>query len=180
MIIGGIVFGVFGDKMGRLATLFGSIFIYSVANVANSFVDNFWPYAIWRFVAGFGLSGELGGCISLVAETLSKERRGFGTTLVATVGVFGAVVGGLLAEVVSWRNNLRIGGVSGFILLIMRISVSESGMFHRAKTATQDQDHQHVTRGDFFALFNNRERFIRYMYCLMIGMPTWLGIGVIA
>ncbi|TNV78767.1 hypothetical protein FGO68_gene16149 [Halteria grandinella] len=182
MIIGGIVFGVFGDKMGRLATLFGSILIYSIANVANSFVDTFWPYAIWRLIAGFGLSGELGGCISLVAETLSKERRGFGTTLVAAVGVFGAVVGALLAEVVTWRTNLRIGGGLGFILLIMRISVSESGMFHRAKDTTDNhnQEGEHVTRGNFFALFTDKERFIRYMYCLMIGLPTWLGIGIIA
>ena len=135
MIIGGVVFGIFGDKMGRLNTLFGSILVYSIANIANSFVDTFVPYAIWRFVAGFGLAGELGGCISLVSETLSRERRGYGTTLVATIGVFGAVVGGILAEVVSWRNNLRIGGVLGLILLIMRISVKESKMFNKAKEA---------------------------------------------
>lgn len=133
MLIGGIVFGIFGDRMGRLTTLFGSILLYSIANLANSFVDTFVPYAIWRFVAGFGLAGELGGCISLVSETLSKERRGYGTTLVATIGVFGAVVGGLLAEVVSWRTNLRIGGGLGLCLLIMRVSVRESGMYNRAK-----------------------------------------------
>jgi len=133
MIIGGVVFGVFGDRMGRLATLFGSILLYSVANLANSFVDTFVPYAIWRFIAGFGLAGELGGCLTLVSETLSKERRGYGTTMVATIGVFGAVVGGLLAEVVSWRNNLRIGGVLGLVLLVMRVSVRESKMFNRTK-----------------------------------------------
>lgn len=136
MVIGGIVFGSFGDKMGRLATLFGSILTYSIANLANSFVDNFWPYAFWRLIAGFGLAGELGGCISLVSETLSAERRGYGTTLVAAVGVFGAVFGGLLAEVVSWRNNLRIGGILGLLLLIMRVSVRESGMYNKAKDLT--------------------------------------------
>jgi MFS family permease len=105
MIIGGVVFGVFGDRMGRLTTLFGSILIYSIANIANSFVYSFWSYAIWRFIAGFGLSGELGGCISLVSETLSKERRGYGTALVTTIGVFGAVIGGIMAEAVTWRTN---------------------------------------------------------------------------
>jgi MFS transporter, putative metabolite:H+ symporter len=94
MILGGVVFGIFGDKMGRLTTLFGSILIYSVANIANSFVNGFWGYAVWRFIAGFGLSGELGGCITLVSETLSKERRGYGTALVTTIGILGAVAGG--------------------------------------------------------------------------------------
>jgi MFS family permease len=105
MLIGGVVFGIFGDRMGRLSTLFGSILIYSVANIANSFVESFWAYAIWRFIAGFGLSGELGGCISLVSETLSKERRGYGTAMVTTIGIFGAVIGGIMAELVSWRAN---------------------------------------------------------------------------
>jgi MFS family permease len=180
MIIGGIVFGVFGDKMGRLATLFGSILLYSIANLANSFVDTFAPYAFWRFVAGFGLAGELGGCISLVSETLSRERRGYGTTMVATIGVFGAVVGGLLAEVVSWRNNLRIGGVLGLILLIMRVSVKESKMFNRAKEADKDVSGlESVSRGNFLALFNDKERFIKYAYCILIGLPTWFLIGIL-
>lgn len=133
MILGGVVFGVFGDRMGRLTTLFGSILIYSIANIANSFVDNFWPYAIWRFIAGFGLSGELGGCISLVSETLSKERRGYGTALVTTIGILGAVIGGFMADVVGWRANYRIGGALGLCLLVMRIGVSESGMYKTAQ-----------------------------------------------
>lgn len=178
MLIGGIVFGIFGDRMGRLATLFGSILTYSVANIANSFVDNFGPYAFWRFVAGFGLAGELGGCISLVSETLSTKRRGYGTTLVASIGVFGAVIGGILAEVVSWRNNLRIGGIMGLCLLVLRISVRESGMFNKAKEL--DGAHGSVTRGNFFALFTNRSRLSRYLHCILIGMPTWFMIGIMA
>jgi MFS transporter, putative metabolite:H+ symporter len=133
MLVGGIVFGIIGDKFGRKKTLFGSIILYSVANIANSFIDTFAFYAIWRFIAGVGLAGELGGCISLVAETLSPERRGFGTALVATIGVFGAVVGGLLAEIVTWRTNCRIGGGMGLCLLIMRSGVKESRMFETAK-----------------------------------------------
>ncbi len=136
MLIGGILFGVFGDKMGRLATLFGSILLYSIANLANSFAESFTSYAIWRFIAGVGLAGELGGCISLVSETLSKERRGYGTAIVATVGVFGAVVGGILAEIVTWRTNYRIGGGLGLALLVMRIGVKESGMYTKTKDST--------------------------------------------
>ena len=123
MILGGVIFGVFGDRLGRLTTLFGSILIYSIASIANSFVSDFWSYVLWRFVAGFGLSGELGGCIALVSESLSKERRGYGTALVTSIGIFGAVTGGILAEIVSWRANYQIGGGMGLALLIMRIGV---------------------------------------------------------
>ena len=123
MILGGVVFGVFGDRLERLTTLFGSILIYSIASIANSFVSDFWSYFLWRFVAGFGLSGELGGCIALVSESLSKERRGYGTALVTSIGIFGAVTGGILAEIVSWRANYQIGGGMGLALLIMRIGV---------------------------------------------------------
>ena len=177
MLIGGIVFGVFGDTMGRKATLFGSILLYSIANLANSFVDSFIPYAIWRFIAGVGLAGELGGCISLVAETLSKERRGYGTALVATIGVFGAVVGGILAEVVTWRTNFRIGGGMGIFLLILRSGVKESSMFQNAKLS--HDSNVSVSRGNFFALFTDINKLIRYSYCIMMGLPTWFMIGIL-
>lgn len=177
MILGGVVFGVFGDRMGRLTTLFGSILIYSVANIANSFVNSFAAYAVWRFIAGFGLSGELGGCISLVSETLSKERRGYGTALVTTIGIFGAVIGGIMAELVSWRTNYQIGGALGLALLLMRIGVQESGMYHAAKIA---DTHEHsIGRGNFFALFTDKTRFFKYLRCVMIGLPTWYMIGIL-
>lgn len=177
MIIGGVVFGIFGDRLGRLTTLFGSILIYSVANIANSFVTSFWSYALWRFIAGFGLSGELGGCISLVSETLSKERRGYGTAMVTTIGIFGAVIGGIMAELVSWRANYQIGGGLGLALLLMRIGVQESGMYHKAKVA---DDHEgSIGRGNFFALFTEKQRFIKYLKSILIGLPTWFMIGIL-
>jgi len=177
MIIGGIVFGVFGDRLGRLTTLFGSILIYSIANIANSFVDGFAAYAFWRFIAGFGLAGELGGCISLVSETLSKERRGYGTALVTAIGIFGPVFGGIMAEMVSWRANFQIGGAMGLILLLMRIGVHESKMYNTAKEADSNSDS--IERGNFFALFTERTRFFRYLRCIFIGLPTWFMIGIL-
>lgn len=177
MMFGGVVFGIFGDRMGRLTTLFGSIFIYSIANIGNSFVDNFWPYAIWRFIAGFGLAGELGGSIALVSETLSKERRGYGTALVTTIGLFGAVFGGVMAELVSWRTNYQIGGGLGLVLLLMRIGVQESGMYQAAIIA--DSQENSISRGNFFALFTDRKRFIKYLKCVMIGLPSWYIIGIL-
>jgi len=177
MIIGGIVFGVFGDRLGRLTTLFGSILIYSVANIANSFIDTFAAYAFWRFVAGFGLAGELGGCISLISETLSKERRGYGTALITAIGILGPVFGGIMAYVVSWRANFQIGGAMGLILLLMRIGVHESKMYHAAKEA--DSNNDSIQRGNFFALFTDRTRFIKYVRCTFIGLPTWFMIGIL-
>ena len=192
MLIGGILFGILGDRMGRLTTLFGSILLYSVANIANGFVHSFEAYATWRFIAGLGLAGELGGCIALVSETLSKERRGYGTALVATVGVFGAVVAGYMAEHVGdigrvvgglfgttiegWRMSYFIGGSLGLMLLALRVGVRESGMFQQARDNLSESS---VTRGNFFALFSSRDRFLRYLRCILIGLPTWYMIGIL-
>src|SRR5882757_4890215 len=123
MLVGGIFFGILGDRLGRVAILFGSILLYSIANIANGFVHTVEAYAVWRFIAGFGLAGELGGGITLVSEVLSKEARGYGTMVVATIGVFGAVVGGLVAGMVHWRTAYFIGGGLGLALLVLRMSV---------------------------------------------------------
>jgi MFS family permease len=125
MLIGGLFFGILADRMGRLATLFGSILLYSLANIANGFATNIEIYSVCRFFAGIGLAGELGGCIALVSEVLSKERRGYGTALIAAIGVSGAVVAGAVAELVTWQTNYFIGGALGLCLLFTRLSVAE-------------------------------------------------------
>ena len=176
MLLGGILFGVLGDRLGRLATLFGSILLYSVANLANAYVHTLETYAALRFIAGIGLAGELGGCIALVSETLSRERRGYGTALVAAVGVMGAVTAGTMAEVVHWRTNYIIGGVLGLSLLVLRIGVRESALFHKARDNGESGT---VSRGNFFALFNQRDRLLRYLCCVGIGLPTWYTLGIL-
>lgn len=176
MLLGGILFGVLGDRLGRLTTLFGSILLYSVANLANAYVGSFEGYAALRFISGIGLAGELGGCIALVAETLSRERRGYGTALVAAVGVLGAVAAAAMAEVVHWRTNYIIGGVLGLSLLVLRIGVRESALFEKGRT---DNDPSAVARGHFFALFTRRDRVLRYLCCVGIGLPTWYTIGIL-
>jgi MFS family permease len=172
MLIGGILWGVLGDKKGRLSVLFGSIFLYSLANIANGFVQSLEAYAAWRFIAGIGLAGELGAGITLVAEILPKEKRGIGTMIVASIGLMGAVVAGILARYFDWRICYFIGGGLGMALLFLRIGVSESGMFKQAKQ-------KGIAKGNFFALFNNRKRFVRYMRCILIGLPTWFVVGVL-
>ncbi|HEU6447472.1 MAG TPA: MFS transporter [Verrucomicrobiae bacterium] len=174
MLVGGVVFGILGDRLGRVALLFSSILLYSIANIANGFVHSLEAYAVWRFVAGFGLAGELGGGITLVSEILSTELRGYGTMIVATVGVFGAVVGGLVADIVNWRYAYFVGGGLGLILLVLRLSVAESGMFKQLqkKPAT-------VSRGNFFVLFNHWKRFVKYLCCILIGLPTWFVVGIL-
>lgn len=172
LLIGGIVWGIMGDKKGRLSVLFGSILLYSLANIANGFVENVPQYKLVRFIAGLGLAGELGAGITLVSELVSKERRGVATSLVAGIGLTGAVVAFIIKENFNWRVCYFIGGGLGLALLLLRISVFESGMFHEIKKAD-------VRRGNFLMLFTRGERFKRYFLNIMIGLPTWFVIGVL-
>ncbi|MES2378936.1 MAG: MFS transporter [Bacteroidota bacterium] len=172
LLAGGIFWGIVGDKKGRLSVLFGSIFLYSVANIANGFVHSIETYAIWRFIAGFGLAGELGAGITLVAEIMPKEKRGYATTIIAAVGVSGAVVAFVIARYFEWRTSFFIGGGLGLSLLLLRIGVSESGVFGNAKNI-------HATRGDFLSLFTSKTQFIKYLRCIVIGVPLWFVVGIL-
>ncbi len=169
MLLGGIIWGILGDKKGRLSVLFGSIITYSLANVANGFVTNMEMYVLLRFVAGFGLAGELGAGITLVSEVMSKENRGYGTMLVASIGVMGAVVAALVGET-DWRLAYWIGGGLGLSLLVLRIGILESSMFSKAEATL-------VARGNFFSLFSNPKRAYKYLFCILIGLPVWFIIG---
>ena len=172
LLIGGILWGVLGDKRGRLSVLFGSILIYSLANIANGFVTTVDQYALLRVVAGIGLAGELGAGITLVAEVLPKEIRGYGTSLVASVGLLGAVLAYFIAEQFAWRNAYFIGGGLGLLLLFMRVSVFESGIFAHVKK-------QGVSRGNFLRLFASRKQFLKYLRCILIGLPVWFVAGIL-
>ena len=172
LLTGGIFWGILGDKKGRLYVLFGSIFLYSIGNIANGFVHSIESYAVWRYVAGFGLAGELGAGITLVAEMMPKEKRGYATTMVAAVGVSGAVVAFFVAELFDWRTSFFIGGGLGLSLLFLRIGVVESGMFGKVKE-------KHNRRGNFFSLFTSRKRFLKYLRCIVIGVPLWFVVGIL-
>ncbi len=172
LLIGGIIWGIVGDKKGRLSVLFGSIILYSIANILNGFVQTTNQYALIRFVAGLGLAGELGAGITLVSEMTSKEKRGLSTSLVAGIGLLGAVFAYFLSQHFHWRTCYFIGGGLGFCLLILRISVFESGMYEKVKTMA-------VQRGNILMFFNNRTRFRKYMLAILIGMPTWYVIGIL-
>lgn len=172
LLVGGLIWGIMGDKRGRLSVLFGSILLYSLANIANGFVTTVPQYAVLRFIAGIGLAGELGAGITLVAESLPPKLRGYGTTLVATVGLMGAVLANYIAKIFDWQVAYFIGGGLGLILLVARVSVFESGIFLKIKE-------QHVERGNFFQLFNQKERFIKFLGCILIGLPIWYVIGIL-
>jgi MFS family permease len=174
MLLGGILWGILGDRKGRLKIMFGSIFIYSLANLANGMVTSIEAYAALRFLAGVGLAGELGAGITLVSEVLHKSIRGYGTMIVATVGVSGAILANFVAKGFDWRTAFYIGGVLGLLLLILRISVSESGMFKGMEGQGTD-----LRRGNFLSLFTSRERFGRFMNSILIGVPTWFVVGVL-
>jgi MFS transporter, putative metabolite:H+ symporter len=172
LLIGGIIWGIMGDKRGRLSVLFGSIVLYSLANIANGLVTNTTQYALVRFIAGVGLAGELGAGITLVSELLSKEKRGIGTSLVAGIGLTGAVFAYFISKAFDWRICYYIGGGMGLLLLLLRISVFESGMYHQVKNMK-------VARGNFLMFFNQGERFKKYLLSILVGLPTWYVIGVL-
>ncbi len=172
LMLGGIIAGVIADRKGRLSVLFGSILFYSLANIANGFVETVEQYKIIRFLAGLGLAGELGVGITLVSELISKEKRGIATSLVAGIGLTGAVLAFFMKENFHWRTCYFIGGGMGMLLLILRVSVFESGMFREVKK-------MNVQLGNFFMLFTKSERFKRYLLGILIGLPTWFVIGVL-
>ena len=172
LLIGGILWGIIGDKQGRLKVLFGSILLYSVANILTAYVQTVDQYAYCRFVGGIGLAGELGAGITLVSEMLPKNKRGIGTSMVAGIGLFGAVFAYFTFKYTQdWRLCYKIGGGLGFFLLILRVRVAESFMFESAKLAN-------INKGNFFMFFNSYKRFSKYIKAILIGLPTWFVIGV--
>ncbi|MEO8795606.1 MAG: MFS transporter [Daejeonella sp.] len=172
LLIGGILWGIIGDKKGRLSVLFGSIIMYSLANIANGFVHDINLYAALRFIAGVGLAGELGAGITLISESMSKEKRGYGTMIVATIGLMGAVVAYYVGDKFDWRIAFFVGGGMGMLLLILRIGVFESGMFSKIK------DHK-VSKGNFMMLLNNKKRFFKYLNSILIAVPVWFVVGIL-
>ena len=173
LVVGGILWGILGDKNGRLSVLFGSILIYSLANIANGMVTNVTQYTIMRFIAGIGLAGELGASITLVSEMLPKEKRGIAASIIASVGVFGAVTAFFVYKIFGdWRLCFYIGGGMGLLLLLLRVSIFESGLYDEVKK-------QNVERGNLMMIINNKERLLRYMKGVFIGLPVWYVIGIL-
>ena len=172
LLLGGIIWGVMGDKRGRLSVLFGSIILYSLANIANGFVQTAEQYSWARFIAGIGLAGELGAGITLVSELIPKEKRGVATSFVAGIGLTGAVAAYFIAQQFDWRVCYFIGGGLGLSLLLLRVTVFESGMFEKIRNAE-------VIKGNFFMFFTNWTRFKKYLLSILIGLPTWYAIGIL-
>lgn len=172
MLLGGIAWGVMGDKVGRRSVLFGSILLYSLANLANAWVSTVDQYAWIRLVAGFGLAGELGAGITLVSELMTPERRGHGTTVVATVGAAGAILAGAVASNFTWQTAYVVGGVLGLSLLLLRFGALESGMFRQTLRSE-------VSRGAFWKLFTPRSRAFLFLNSILIGVPIWFCVGIL-
>jgi len=172
MMIGGVISGIVGDKKGRVKILFASILLYSMANIANGFVNDIYTYGVIRFLAGVGLAGELGAGITLVSESMTVEKRGYGTILVATLGAAGAVCAGLAADLLPWRMAFIIAGIAGFGLLLLRLKSLETTLFQ--KTLKNENKN-----GNFFMFFTNRRRFAKYFGCILIGVPIWYSVGIL-
>lgn len=170
MLLGGLLWGILGDKRGRLSVLFGSILLYSIANLLNAFVTDINQYAILRFLAGIGLAGELGAAVTLVAESLTPETRGYGTTIIAALGLLGAVAASLIGGLLHWKLAYFIGGVMGFLLLAARFKMADSGLFQKAHHASH--------RGDLRLLLTG-DRFFRYVCCILVGVPIYFTTGIL-
>lgn len=189
MLIGGILWGVLGDKKGRIKVLFGSILLYSAANLINAFVTDVTTYAIVRLIAGIGLAGELGAGITLVSETMSKEKRGYGTMIIVTFGALGAVVASFVGaegavignfieglsgiQLDNWQVTYIVGGCLGLLLLLLRVGTIESAYFEN-----MDQN-QNIQKGNLKILFYNKKNFIKYLHCIVIGIPIWYVVGLL-
>jgi MFS family permease len=189
MLIGGVIWGVLGDKRGRLQVLFGSILLYSLANIANAFVSDISTYAVIRIIAGIGLAGELGAGITLVSEMMSKEKRGYGTMIIVTFGALGAVFASLVGskgdyfsqiifnltnvQLASWQVAYIIGGLMGFTLLFLRIGTIEPHYFKAIKSKNE------IKKGSFKLIFSSKTNRIKYVHCILIGIPIWFIIGLI-
>ncbi|MDP4265076.1 MAG: MFS transporter [Bacteroidota bacterium] len=174
LTIGGILWGILGDKKGRKSVLFGSILLYSLATIANGFTKNIDQYLWLRFIAGLGLAGELGASITLTSEMLPKEKRGIAASIIATSGVMGTITAYLVYYLSNedWRLCYFIGGGMGIALLFLRVRVLESSMYDTVKNTN-------LKMGKFFMLFNKRERFLRYLRAITIGLPVWYVIGIL-
>jgi putative MFS transporter len=172
LLTGGIFWGILGDKKGRLTVLFGSILLYSIANIANGLVTTINGYAIFRLIAGFGLAGELGAGITLVTELMPTSKRGYATTIIAGVGIFGAVIAHFVAQYFNWRTAFFTGGGLGLCLLFLRIRVAESHLYNQVSNNGQK-------RGQFLSLLTNRMRFSKYVKCILMGLPLWFGVGIL-
>jgi MFS family permease len=179
LLVGGIIFGMLGDKKGRLSVLFGSILLYSIANILNGFVQNTTQYGILRFIAGVGLAGELGAGITLVNELLSKEKRGIASAMIASFGILGAVTAFMMKQMFDWRTCYFIGGGLGLLLLLMRSSVQESELFNKVAGGRREVAGERIERGNFLMFFQNRSRAVLYLRCVLIGIPAWYIIGVL-
>ncbi|QDK78407.1 MFS transporter [Spirosoma sp. KCTC 42546] len=175
LVVGGFLWGALGDKRGRMSVLFGSIITYSLTNIACGFVQDVNTYALLRFLAGVGLSGEIGAAIVLVSETLPKAIRSYGSAMVAGIGYLGAGVAYLTVEYFNWRTAFWVGGGMGLALLLLRVSVFESGLFSRMKT-----EHTTVSRGNILQFFRSWPEALKYLRCVTVGMPTWFVVGILA
>jgi MFS family permease len=173
LILGGILWGAIGDKKGRLSVLFFSILLYSLANFLNGYIVSVEQYKWCRFIAGIGLAGELGAGITIVSEIMSKQKRGYGTLIISSVGMLGAVFAAIIGLNLPWQTAYNIGGILGFLLLALRFGVAESGMYQHMKQQSR------VPKGNFFYLFANRTRFIKYLKCILIGLPTYFIVGLL-
>jgi MFS transporter, putative metabolite:H+ symporter len=167
MLLGGFLWGIAGDQYGRRTVLFGSILLYSLANLGNAWVESLPAYAVLRFLAGVGLAGELGAAVTLVSEILPRSVRGYGSTLIGFFGFGGAVLATTLASQFSWRISYGLGGILGLLLLLARLNVVESPVYSKRDGTP------------FWSLLIKPKTLRRFIPAAVVGVPIWFVAGVL-
>lgn len=178
ILLGGIIFGVYSDKKGRKKALYYSIAIYSIANILNGLLSASVPfvgtvYCILRFICGFALAAELSIGIVMISETMKAKHRGYGTMIVVSFGILGAVLAAVLFEFIGihWQTLYLIGGIAGVLLLIFRFSVKETNPF-------LDLENQESERGSWVMIFKNR-RLLKILFnAILLGFPIYFFISI--
>ncbi len=176
LLVGGLIWGVWGDRMGRVSVLFGSILMYSIANILNGFVWSVEQYAVLRFISGIGLAGELGAGVTLASELLPRALRGLGTTFIASIGVAGAVFAAVVADIFDWRTAYVIGGIMGLGLLVLRFQVRESSMFEMM--SQQGKEGKKLLKPGNPLILLRPASLKKYIAVIVVGMPLWAVVGL--
>ena len=167
MLIGGVAWGILGDKLGRRTALLATIGLYSLANIANGFVTSVGQYAVLRFVAGVGLAGELGMGVTLVAELMPARYRGYGTTVISFLGLLGALTASYIGVLLEWRMAYVAGGVMGLAVMGARwYGLRESEMFVARRAQAQHA-------GDVRLLFKSVSTTGKFLAVIAVGVPIW-------
>jgi len=134
MAVGAAVSGLLADRYGRRAILLWTLLIFSIASGLSALATGFIVLCALRFVAGFGLGGELPVASTLVSESVPAKERGRAVVLLESFWAIGWIVAALIAYFIipdyGWRMAFALGAVPAFFALYLRRAIKDSPSFN--------------------------------------------------